>query len=180
MDLNKFYTIGYIRRVIGVKGEMGIKLDVDQPSRYNGIDAVVLVKGDEKFALELAQAKVRGEELVIRSEEFSTPEEAKKLVGSTAMLPLAALPKLSDKQFYYHEIPGYRVLDSVHGEIGIAKEIIERIVQPVLLIKKGFVEILIPITDHTIQNVDREKKELHVTTPPGLIEIYLGTSSEEE
>lgn len=180
MNLQEFFTIGYVRRVIGIKGEMGIRLDVDSPGRYNGIDAVLLVKDNLQQAVELAQAKVRGDELVIRIKNVTTPEDAKKFVGSTAMLPLAALPKLNDTQFYHHEIPGYKVIDAEHGEIGIAKEVIERIIQPVLLIKKGFTEILIPITDHTIQKVDREKKELHVVTPEGLIDIYLGKSEEEE
>lgn len=180
MDSNDFFTIGYIRRVIGIRGEMGILLDVDKPARYKGLDALMLVKDGNQNAVELEQAIVRGEELVIRIKGTTTPEDAKKFVGSTAMLPIAALPKLNERQFYFHEIPGYKVIDSVYGEIGTAHEVIERSVQPVLSVKKGFTEILIPITDHTIQKVDRVKKELHVSTPEGLIDIYLGKSEEEE
>lgn len=180
MDLKKFYTIGYIRRVIGVKGEMGVKLDVDQPMRYKGIDALMLVKNSEQNAVELDQAIIRGEELVIKIKGTATPEDAKKFVGSTVMLPLEALPKLSDKQFYFHEISGYKVFDAEHGEIGVAYEMIERSVQPVLAVKKGFIEILIPITDDTIVKVDRAKKELHVVAPAGLIDIYLKPTDEEE
>ncbi len=113
MELNKFFTIGYVRRVIGIKGEMGIKLEVDNPARYKGIDAILLVKDSDANGVELVQAIVRGEELVIKIKGVTTPEDAKRFVGSTAMLPLEALPKLNNKRFYFHEIPGFKVVDSM-------------------------------------------------------------------
>jgi 16S rRNA processing protein RimM len=180
MNLNEFYTIGYIRRVIGVKGEMGIKLDVDSPGRYKGLDAMVLVKDGSQSNVVLEQAVIRGEELVIRIKGTTTPEDAKKFVGSTCMLPLTALPKLNDRQFYFHEIPCYKVIDAVYGEIGIVKEVIERPMQPVIVIKHGFEEILIPVAGDIIQKVDRKEKVLHIQAPEGLIELYLRKSDEEE
>lgn len=180
MNQDDFYTIGYVRRVIGVKGEMGILLDVDSPARYKGLDAMLLVKDGKQDAVELEQAVVRGEELVIRIKGTTTPEDAKKFVGSTCMLPLAALPKLNDKQFYFHEIPGYKVVDAVCGEIGIAKEVMDRPQQPVLIIKHGFEEVLIPIAGDIVQKVDRKEKVLHIHAPEGLIELYLKKPDEEE
>ena len=180
MQTNEFYTIGYIRRVIGLKGEMGIKLDVDDPNRYNGIKKLELEKDGQHSVINLVQAKVRNGELVIRTATITTPEAAKKLVGSTVVLPLAQLPDLGDKRFYFHEVPGFKVIDNVHGELGVMKEVMERIMQPVLVIKQGFTEILIPLLPDTILKVDRVQKELHVQSPPGLVDIYLEKSDEEE
>ncbi len=180
MDLKEFYSIGYVRRVIGIKGEMGILLDVDSPARYKGLDTLVLVKDGKQNTVELTQAIVRGTELVIKVNGTNNPEDAKKFVGSTCMLPLSALPKLTATQFYFHEIPGFKVIDEVHGEIGVVKEVMERSVQPVVIIKQGYEEILIPITEHIIQKVDRKEKVLYVKAPEGLIDIYLKKSDEEE
>ncbi len=180
MDKKDFYTIGYIRRVIGIKGEMGVKMDVDNAVRYKGIESLVLMDTTGTTAVALEQAHLRKDELVIRIKGITTPEAAKKYVGKTVVLPITELPDVGDKRFYYHEIPGYKVFDVVHGELGIAKEIMERSVQPVLMIKQGFTEILIPLIDDTILKVDREKKELHVKTPEGLVALYLDKSDEEE
>lgn len=180
METKEFFTIGYIRRVIGLKGDMGIKLDVDDPSRYNGIKNLELQKDGNHSSIVLTQAVVRNGELVIRTAAFTTPEAAKKLVGSTAMLPLSALPEIGEKRFYFHEIPGFKVIDTVHGELGLVKEVMERNVQPVIIIKQGYTEILIPLLPNTILKVDREKKELHVNTPEGLVDIYLAKDDEEE
>lgn len=180
MNHKEYYTIGYIRRVIGLQGEMGIKLDVDDTNRYNGIKKLELEKDGQHSAITLTQAKVRNGELVIRTAGITTPEAAKKLVGSTVVLPIAQLPDIGDKRFYFHEVPGFKVIDTVHGELGLVKEVMERIMQPVLIIKQGFTEILIPLLPDTILKVDREKKELHVKTPEGLVDIYLEKNDEEE
>jgi 16S rRNA processing protein RimM len=180
MDLNKFFTIGYIRRVIGIKGEMGIKLEVDNPARYKGLDAMLLVKDANINGVELTQALIRGEELVVKIKGITTPEDAKQFVGSTVMLPLEALPKLDSKRFYFHEIPGFKVVDEEAGEIGAAHEVMDRMMQPVLVIKKGYTEILIPLADGVVKNVDRENKTLHIAAPAGLIDLYLEKKDEEE
>jgi ribosomal 30S subunit maturation factor RimM len=36
-------------------------------------------------------------------------------------------------------------------------------------------EILIPINPHVILDVDREKKEIQIDAPEGLIELYLNS-----
>ena len=41
-------------------------------------------------------------------------------------------------------------------------------------VKKGSKELLIPVTDAIIDKVDREAKTIHVTTPEGLVDLYLG------
>ena len=39
--------------------------------------------------------------------------------------------------------------------------------------KKGDKELLIPVTDQIITKVDREAKTIYVTTPEGLVDLYL-------
>lgn len=180
MNPDEFYTIGYVSRVIGLKGELGIRLDVDNPKRYQGLDAIVLSDKSGAEMHELSRAQVRGEELVIILKGITDRDVARTFVGKTAMLPIAALPELGEKQFYFHEIPGFTVLDAVHGEIGIAKEVLDRPVQPVLIIRQGYEEILIPLTNAIIQKIDRSRKELHIHAPEGLIDIYLKKPDEEE
>ena len=179
---SQFYSIGFVRRVIGLKGEVGIQLDVDRPERYRGIDAVFLQQEPENIPLFLTQADIRGTELVIRAEGVTNPDEAKKLVGKTVVLPLEVLPDLGDKRFYFHEIKGFEVFDERFGSVGIADDVYDRPMQPVLRVLRGKTEILLPLPQGAVQKVDRAKKQLHLRTPEGLIELYLepDRSGEEE
>jgi ribosomal 30S subunit maturation factor RimM len=87
--------------------------------------------------------------------------------------PLSALPRLSEKQFYFHEIAGYTVVDQVQGEIGKVEKVLDYPMQALLQVMKGTKEILIPVADEIILKVDRKNRLLHIHAPEGLIEMYL-------
>ena len=114
-----------------------------------------------------------GEKFFIQVQDVKTIEQAQNLVGKTVYLPLEMLPKLSGKQFYFHEIVGFTVVDTEKGELGPVSEVLEYPTQAILQVMKGKKEILIPILDQVIQKVDRDKKILTITAPEGLIDMYL-------
>ena len=76
-------------------------------------------------------------------------------------------------RFYFHEIIGFTVVDTEKGELGPVTDVLEYPTQAILQVMKGKKEILIPILDQVIQNVDRDNKILTITAPEGLIDMYL-------
>ena len=78
-----------------------------------------------------------------------------------------------ERQFYYHEIVGFTVVDTEKGELGPVSQVLEYPTQAILQVMKDKKEILVPILDQVIQSVDRNKKILTITAPEGLIDMYL-------
>jgi 16S rRNA processing protein RimM len=87
-------------------------------------------------------------------------------------LPQEILPELSGKQFYYHEVIGFSVYDVDHGYLGELVGINEATAQPLFEIKSEDQEILIPMLDEFIVEIDRKKNKLILKAPEGLIEFY--------
>lgn len=147
-------------------------LDVDDPQEYADIDsAFVEVKGNlVPYFFQLDN--INGNKAVATFEDLS-PDEAHALVGCEMYLPLDLLPKLTGNQFYFHEVRGFRVIDSQHGDIGVLQQVIEYPAQPLFQIMNGDTEILIPVIDQVIDRLDRESKTLYITAPNGLIELYM-------
>jgi 16S rRNA processing protein RimM len=85
------------------------------------------------------------------------------------------LPKLSGNRFYFHEIIGFEAEDQRLGTIGEIVGINDSSAQPLFEIKKGEIEILIPMIDHFIVKVDRENKKIILDTPEGLVDLYLNS-----
>jgi 16S rRNA processing protein RimM len=83
------------------------------------------------------------------------------------------LPPLEGNKFYFHEIIGFEVIDSEKGNIGKILGVYENAPQPLLSIDCEGKEILLPIIDEVILNVDRQAKQMSVKSPEGLIELYL-------
>lgn len=88
-------------------------------------------------------------------------------------LPLSFLPKLEGDKFYYHEVIGFTIVDATFGEVGVIKAINDTTAQALFEIDRNGTEILIPMNDEFIDKVDRNAKQILVTTPEGLIELYL-------
>ena len=63
--------------------------------------------------------------------------------------------------------------DSVHGNIGCIQSVNDTTSQALFEVKKEGKELLIPINDQIITKVDRENKTIFVTTPEGLVDLYL-------
>ncbi len=68
---------------------------------------------------------------------------------------------------------GFSVIDKTRGKIGDIRKIFEYPSQAVIQVFFNKKEILIPINPHVILQVDREKKEIQIDAPEGLIELYL-------
>lgn len=180
MNKSECYSAGFVRRTSGLKGEVVLQLDVDDPARYRSLDAVFLEINGTLTPFFVKQARLLNNMLTVAFEDITTPAAAEALVGCEAFLPLAALPQLGDSAFYFHEIPGFTVIDEVKGNIGLAGEVIDRLQQPVLTVGSGRNEILIPLGPGVVRKVDRVARELHIQAPDGLIDIYLGATNEED
>jgi 16S rRNA processing protein RimM len=178
MNIETCYYLGYTSKVHGKQGELIIKLDVDFPEEYTNLESVFiqLNKKDNSlipFFISNSQLLNNGS-LKIKIEDINSIDEAKPLIGKELYLPLNTLPELSGTKFYYHEIINYEVIDSVKGNIGKIKHVLDYPTQAIFeIINSNKQEILIPITDEIITKVDRENKTINIITPEGLIDIYL-------
>ena len=88
-------------------------------------------------------------------------------------LPLTMLPKLEGTKFYFHEIIGFKVTDQRLGDIGTVHAILDNAAQPIFEIFKGQKQVLVPMIDSFIIEVNRKEKELVLNTPIGLVDLYL-------
>ena len=179
MNKNDCFFIGYFSKAIGNKGELSLKLDVDQPTQYKNLELLFIQinKRDHQlvpFSIESISIQQNGQARIKLSETPDDTASAKSYVGKSAFLPLEMLPVLGGNQFYFHEVIGFRAIDHLKGEIGKISEVLDYPGQAILQIEHNSgKEILIPITDENVKGVDRNQKLLHVNAPEGLIDLYL-------
>lgn len=152
-----------------------IRLEVDDPTAYQNLESVFLELHGERipFFIETLELRSPGKALV-RFKDITAPEDALPFQGLEMYLPADALPRLKGKRFYYHEIRGFRVIDAKYGEVGVLKDILEYPHQALFQIMDNDKEILVPVVDEIILQVNRKKKILELNVPEGLIELYRG------
>ncbi len=166
------FQLGHISRKHGTAGEVIAVFDTDFPENYTNLESFFLDFQGELipfFVMEIAQNSKGHFILKLEDVDF---EEAGKLIGRELFLPLKILPPLSGKNFYFHEVVGFQMLDSEAGLIGICKDVLDNGPQPIFKILDGETEILVPAVDEFIEKIDRKNGEIHLNLPDGLLEIY--------
>ena len=168
------FYLGRIVKKYSFKGELLAKLDTDQPELYEHLDAMFVQVRNNLIPFFIESSQLHKSDLLrIKFEDVDTEADADALIKSELYLPLEFLPKLEGNKFYFHEVIGFKITDKTFGEIGVIKAINDSTAQALFEVDRDGIEILIPMNDEFIVEVNRTTKTITVETPPGLIDLYL-------
>jgi len=174
MLIKDCFYLGKIVKKYSFKGELLVKLDTDEPEIFKNLESVFISLRNNLIPFFVDSCKLHKSQLLrIKFEEVDTEEDADALLKSDLYLPLSILPTLSGNKFYYHEVTGFTIIDENFGEVGVIDNINDTGAQELFVIDRQGTEILIPVNDEFIKKVDRDKKQILVSTPEGLIDLYL-------
>ncbi|WP_375323401.1 ribosome maturation factor RimM [Flagellimonas sp. GZD32] len=169
------FYLGKVVSKYSFKGEVLVKLDTDEPDIYENMESVFVSLGNNLVPFFIDRCRLHKSNLLrIDFEEVKDEPTADKIIGSELYLPLTMLPKLKGNQFYFHEVIGFTMMDEVHGDIGKIVAVNDSASQDLFEVEKDGKELLIPVSDEIITKVDRENQTIHVKTPEGLVDLYLG------
>lgn len=117
---------------------------------------------------------VNEETAIVGFEDIEDDRKVKEFVGCKLYLPNELMPEDLEPSSDLHYLIGFSVIDSVFGDIGKISDIMQYSYNQILQITQGTKEILIPVSDEIIDEINIEKKIVKITAPDGLIEIYTG------
>jgi len=168
-----FFYLGKITKVFGLKGELLVYLDTDEPKKYHQMEMVFFDMQGEPIPFFIQSIKIKSaNQLIVKFEDVEA-DNSFQYVNVSLLLPLSMLPVLEGNKFYYHEVKGYTIIDVEFGILGLCEDILEYPHQSIFQIKHPKGEILVPIVDDFILNIDRIHKTIKIKTPPGLVDLYL-------
>ncbi|WP_127022332.1 ribosome maturation factor RimM [Flagellimonas beolgyonensis] len=169
------FYLGKVVSKYSFKGEVLVKLDTDEPDIYENMESVFVSLGNNLVPFFIDRCRLHKSNLLrIDFEEVKDEPTADKIIGAELYLPLSMLPPLSGNKFYFHEVIGFTLMDEVHGDIGVIQSINDSASQDLFEVEKEGKQLLIPINDDIITKVDRKNRTIHVKTPEGLVDLYLG------
>lgn len=177
MNEHNYCYLGYISKLHGKEGNVIAVLDTNVPDRYFSLE-MVWIKTDPDhpvlvpFYIESIGA-YRKRKVLIKFADYNSPEDLKPVLGKEFYITEEVVESTDHSVLSGFDITGALVV-TVNGEqIGTAREIMEYPSNAVLVVEDAQSnEILIPVTEEIIKKTDREKREIHVTLPEGLLELY--------
>ena len=168
------FYLGKIAKKFSFKGEVLVYLDTDEPELYEDMESVFVEFNKNLIPFFIENSNLhKNDFLRVKFEDVDTEAEADKLIGCEIYLPLNMLPKLEGNKFYFHEVIGFIVEDQRLGYIGDIVSINDTTAQPLFEILLDDKEILVPMIDDFIVEVNRAERKIILNTPEGLVDLYL-------
>ena len=174
------YFLGKITRRHGLAGNVILKLDTDQPELYNKLESIfVEINGllVPFFIEKSSWSKLDALNIAFKNSSEALVDQS---LGKNVYLPLTSLPKLTGKQFYYHEVVGFNILDANDNDCGVIRSINDQTAQNYFVTNLDGKEVVIPLIKDWILEVDRDEKFIKMQLPEGLIDVFLVPSKKDE
>lgn len=173
MKIEDSFYIGYITKTKGLKGEVQVYFEFDQFDELE-LDLVFLEINSKLVPFFVSSYKLHPNKTgYFYFEDTDTIEKAEKLVKKKIYLPKEKMPEREEGEFFYTDLKGFIAFDEKHGELGEIIEVHEYPQQFIAVVPYRFTEIMFPLNEDIIQEIDEESGTVKVSLPDGLIEIYV-------
>lgn len=172
--MDNYFSIGRLVATFGLQGELVLKHSLGKKTTLKGITALFLeTRKDSFIPYFLERAKVKDHDQVfVKLEGIDTKEAAQKLSQTNVYLVEADFKTQVSKDAPVSML-GFMVEDSVLGPIGIVDEVIEMPLQILAKVMHKGKEMLLPINEASLIEINQKEKIVRLALPEGLIDIYL-------
>lgn len=175
MKQEEVFYIGYITKTKGLKGEVQLYFEYDSP---------------EALDLEILFAEINGKMVPFFTSSYKLHinntgnfyfddidhiDKAQVLLRKRIYLSLDKKPIEDEEDFHYQDLKGFIVTDRNYGELGEIIDVNEYPQQFVATVHYKFTDVLFPLNEDIIIEIDEDEGTILVDLPEGLLDIYLSS-----
>ncbi len=164
-------TIGVVVKPQGRKGEVLVEPLSDRPDRFPGLaQAWIGPASGPGRQIRVASCWPHKGRFVLKLDGVDSIDDAERLRGQELRLDSAEIGPLPEGRYYHHELRGLVAIDPAGRSLGQVADILETGAgAPVIVIRGGGEELLVPFVDEFVTKVDVAAGRVHVT-PPEMVE----------
>jgi 16S rRNA processing protein RimM len=162
-------VIGQIVSPFGVRGAVKIEIMTDFPHRFGLLRTIYV--GDKLVPHELTSFRLRTDQrhAILQLSGCHTRDEAEGLRDQMIWVPREQAMPLEKGQYYVFQVVGLTVQSDTGETLGKLTEVIFTGSNDVYVVQKDGREILVPVLEDVILNVDLAARIMIVHLPDGLV-----------
>jgi 16S rRNA processing protein RimM len=160
--LENYTIVGEILRSHGIKGELKVRPETFDPSRFKSLKRVFLAHPSHKEVREFEITSVRGSDslLIVKFNHINNPEDAKLYNQYLILIPDEERLPLDDGSFYISDLIDLDVKDKDHNVFGKVLDVLDYPANFVFEIKMDNKTILAPWIDDCILNINLDENHI--------------------
>lgn len=173
--MDEYIRVGKTRKTHGIKG--GVKLEVEDRFLEDVLKVdVAFLKIQGKYLPFFIEGFDYTNKLIIYFEEIETPEAAVPLTSKDFFIRKKDISEQStiafqDSNLQYGKLLGFEIYDQSLGRIGEIEKIMEFPQQEMAQLTYDAREVLIPLNDQLILEIDEKTKKVKMQLPEGLLHL---------
>lgn len=163
-----FLLVGKLRKPHGVHGEIVMEVWTEFPERLEPGGTVYI--GDGHKPMIISGLRWHTKYMLVSLKGIFNPEIAGEFRNQWVFVRTDQIPSLDEGEYYHHQIIGLQVFSEHGTSLGVVAEILETGSNDVLVVQsaKGQ-ELLLPVTDEVIIDIDLEGGLIKVHLLPGIV-----------
>ncbi len=164
-------VIGRIIKPHGIKGELKVVIETDDPNRFNLLDYVLLCKKNICERFSLIDARFHNGQIILQLVGIYDREKADLYRGYDVCIKEEDVLPTEENEFYIFDIINLHVKDVSGNSIGIVEDVYTGGHQDILFIRKDNGKLfLLPMVKEFIREINKEKGYIIVSLIEGLEE----------
>ena len=182
---DEFITVARVAKTQGRRGEVAADLFTDFPERFEQRRHLWALRSDgQRRELDLEEFWPHKGRMVFKFAGIDSIDDAETLIGSEIQIPREQRAELQDGAVFVSDLVGCAVSarsgDEKSRELGRVEDVIFGAGEaPLLQIKDGKKEHLIPFVERFVEKMDLAARRITMMVPEGLLELDAPLSKEE-
>lgn len=176
MDNSNFVIVGQVVKPHGLKGEICVTPYTDSPLLFETLNRIYLrVPGRFPKRYTIENVRYNREKPLLSLQEVSGRDQAKELGRAEILLRRKDLPEQDTAQILIRDLVGVEVFEANGQSLGLIQEVRVHAGQEIWVIAgPNKQEILFPVVDQFLLDIDVQARWAIVDPPPGLLELNQG------
>lgn len=176
VETDSLLLVGRVSRAHGVRGEVKVVPETDDPARFNDLRIVYVgTSAASARAMQVETVRLqptkRGTIIILKLEGIDSREQVEALRRSDVFARENDLPALADDEIYIHDLIGLQVVTDEGEPIGTVEEVMTVPAQEILVVsRKGKEAVMIPAVDEFVLELDLEERRIVVRPIEGLLD----------
>lgn len=165
----EFLEVGKIINTHGLRGDVKIVTWTDYPEDFEEIEKVYVRRKTGDEVLTITNVKYQKNNIIVKFKEIADINEAEKYKNLVLFADREDLPELEEGAHYIADLIGLDIVDEEGELIGVLVDVFNTGANDIYDVKReGKKNLLLPVIDEVVKNIDLENKKITVHVMEGL------------
>ncbi len=171
--MERLLRVGVIASTHGVRGEVKIYPTTDDLRRFRRLkDVILITQAGEELPLHVEGVKFFKQTPILKFREFDDIDAITPYRGCDLMVTRQNAVPLAENEYYIGDLLGMKVIADTGEELGTLSDVIETGANDVYVVSRpGMKELLLPVIDECILDVDTEAGIVKAHIMEGLLDL---------